>query len=97
MITLEKVIRQRDMFRAKAELMRMLTELSDDALRLVWRPIVYAYYFTDDHNAMALTGDDVDRLGLISSAAIDPSDVTHEVSLYCSDVRRSAWERRARK
>ena len=95
MITLEKIINQRDMFRAKVELMRMLTELSDDALKFVWRPIAYAYYFTDDHNADILTGDDVDRLWLIVSTAIDPPEVTHEVSLYQADVRRDAQKRRA--
>lgn len=71
MITLEKIIHQRDMFQAKVELMKMLTELSDDALKYVWRPIAYAWYYADSNNPDALTDDDLGRIVLLGSIAND--------------------------
>lgn len=94
MPSLEKITQQRDTLRARMELVRMLTELSNDAMKLVWRPITYAYYFTDNHGADTLNDDDLDRLGLIASAATDPTEVTHEVSLYRADVHRDYAKRR---
>lgn len=88
MTDLEKITRQRDLLQTRLKLMRMLTELSDDAMKLVWRPIAYAYYFTDDHGADTLTNDDLDRLGLIVSAATDPTEVAHEVNLYLASIHR---------
>lgn len=64
------LIRQRNMKKAKEELMKMLADLSDNALQYVWRPIAYAYYMTDDHGIDLLTDEDVNRFGLIISAAL---------------------------
>ena len=69
MMPLEKVMQQRDMFRCRVELMRMFTELSDEALAYVWRPIAYAYFHTDEHNPEVLTSDDMKRMGLIRMTA----------------------------
>lgn len=75
------IIKQRDMKRAKVELMKMLSELSDDALQYVWRPIAYAYYWTDEHGIELLTEDDVNRLNLICV-------VTHESPEYVNRLVR---------
>lgn len=69
MNSIEKIINQRDMFRARVELIRMLTELSDDALKYVWRPISYAYYWTDAHDHSAITEDDINRIHLVGVVA----------------------------
>ena len=94
MTDLEKITRERDLLQTRLKLMRMLTELSNDAMKLVWRPITYAYYFTDSHGADTLNDDDLDRLGLIVSAATDPAEVAHEVSLYRAAVHRDHAKRR---
>ncbi len=65
---MENTINQFDPSRARIELLRMLSELSAEALEYVWRPIVYAYYWTDDRNQALLTDDDRNRFSLISVA-----------------------------
>ena len=49
-------------------LAKMLLDLSDDALKLVAKPIQYAYHYTDEHDMGRMTEDDTKRLGLISAA-----------------------------
>ncbi len=79
------IIKQRDMKRAKAELMKMLSELSNDALKYVWRPIAYAYYWTDEHGEELMTDDDVRRMNLICVVA-------HESPGYVDKlVRARGW------
>ncbi len=53
-----KTINQFDPSRTRVSLIQMLTELSEDALKYVWRPIAYAYYWVDECNQNLLT--DVD-------------------------------------
>ena len=50
-------------------LAKMLLDLSDHALKLVAKPIQYAYHYTDEHDMGRITEDDTKRLGLISAAA----------------------------
>ncbi len=71
---MENTINQFDPSRARVGLMKMLSELSVDALEYVWRPIVYAYYLTDDNNPDALSDEDVNRFDLIGAAAHDSSE-----------------------
>ncbi len=66
---MENFINQFDPTRARAGLMRMLSELSVDCLELVWRPVVYAYCLTDDNNPDALSDEDAERFSLIGAAA----------------------------
>ncbi len=66
---MENFINQFDPTRARAGLMRMLSELSVDALELAWRPVVYAYCLTDDNNPDALSDEDAERFSLIGAAA----------------------------
>lgn len=58
-----------NMEKARITLTKMLLNLSDDALEYVWRPIVYAYYYTDQRDPDRLTDDDANRLSLIGAAA----------------------------
>ena len=55
--------------KARTTLTKMLLALSDEALEYVWRPIVYAYYYTDQRDPDRLTDDDANRLSLIGTAA----------------------------
>ena len=94
MPSLEKIMQQRDTLRARMELVRMLTELSDGALEYVWRPIAYAYCLTDEHNVEAMTPEDMARFGLIISDADISPDVAREVNLYRLAVCRDLAMRR---
>ena len=58
-----------NMEEARITLTKMLLALSDEALEYVWRPVVYAYYYTDQRDPDRLTDDDVKRLSLIGVAA----------------------------
>lgn len=49
---------------ARSILVKILSELSDEALVYVWRPIMYAYLWTDGHGQNRLTDDDMYRLHL---------------------------------
>lgn len=49
---------------ARSILSKILSELSDDALVCVWRPIMYAYLWTDSHDHDRLTDDDMHRIHL---------------------------------
>ena len=72
---------------ARITLTKMLLTLSDDALEYVWRPIVYAYYYTDQRDPDRLTDDDVKRLGLIGAAAHGGEKLVSRL-----DVVRRAYE-----
>ena len=54
---------------SKERLIQMLSELSEDALAYVERPILGAYYYSDGRDAARLSNDDVYRFGLIVAAA----------------------------
>lgn len=92
MLTLEKIINQRDMFRARVELMRMLTELSDDALEYVWRPIAYAWHHSDQNDPDVMTDDDMKRMLLIIAVAHDKPDVIYTVVMNLRSIYWAEWE-----
>lgn len=97
MITLEKLMHQRDMFRARVELMKMLTELSDDALKYVWRPIAYAWHYADDNDSDVMTDDDLDRMCLIGAVAHGSQTVIYRTCLMCRDAQNGEMKRKAEK
>ena len=76
-----------NMEKARITLTKMLLNLSDDALEYVWRPIVYAYYYTDQRDHDRLTDDDVKRLSLIGVAAHSGEELVSRL-----DVVRRAYE-----
>ena len=94
MNSIEKNINQRDMFHARVELIRMLAELSDDALKYVWRPISYAYYWTDAHDHSVITDDDINRIrlvGVVANGSLQVVDYLNSCRLSLSqklDARR---------
>ena len=49
---------------ARSVLHEILSDLADEALAYVWRPIVYAYLWTDAHGHDLMTDDDMRRIGL---------------------------------
>lgn len=74
---------------AKDKLMEMLSDLSPMSLGYVWRPIVYAYYFTDDHDPDKLTLEDVLRYNLIGAVALDSAEDIE----YLAEMRRlHTWQ-----
>ena len=54
---------------ARSTLQKILSELSDEALVYVWRPIMYAYLWTDGHGHDRLTEDDMHRIHLCGTIA----------------------------
>ena len=94
MIALAKIIRQRDTYRARAELMRMLAELSDDALKYVWRPIAYAWCYTDENDPDGLTRDDLDRITLLGSIAYDNPYVVSRTCVWHKAVLANERKRK---
>lgn len=88
-----KTINQFDPSRARANLIQMLSELSADALEYVWRPIVYAYYYTDNRDADTLTDDDSKRLSLIGVAAHGSSELVSRLNSWSFWLQRAEWEK----
>ncbi len=86
-------INQFDPSRARDSLIQMLSELSVDALEYVWRPIVYAYYWTDKRNQSLLTDDDVYRFSLICTAVNDSPELVRELSDWRIYLQRAEWEK----
>lgn len=68
----------------RPELLRMLTELSDEALAYVWRPIVYACYHTDGRDGDRLTDEDAMRMSLIGAAAHESAEFVKRVSMFAT-------------
>ena len=81
-IALEKLMQQRNILRVRTELMWLLTELSDDALEYVWRPIAYAYYWTDHHNPELLSEDDARRFRLIGAATNGSHETVRVMDIF---------------
>ena len=94
MIALEKMMHQRDMFRARVELMKMLTELSDDALKYVWRPIAYAWHYTDNNDPDVMTEDDLNRMCLVGAVANENQGVIYRTSCMCRAAMNGELKRR---
>lgn len=64
---------------ARIELIRMLMELTDEALKYVYRPIAYAYLWTDQRDPDRLTEDDLSRIQLIGDVANSSPEVVSRV------------------
>lgn len=76
-----------NMEETRITLTKMLLALSDEALEYVWRPVVYAYYYTDQRDPDRLTDDDVKRLSLIGVAAHSGEELVSRL-----DTVRRAYE-----
>ena len=54
---------------ARSTLVKILSALSDETLAYVWRPIMYAYLWTDCHGHDRLTDDDMHRIHIYGMLA----------------------------
>ncbi len=88
-----KTIVQYDPSRARVSLIRMLTELSEDALDYVWRPIVYAYNWVDAHDMNSMTKDDDNRLGLLVDMTYGPSEVVSLINKFGCEISCAWYDR----
>lgn len=80
---------QKDIMRPeRAELIHMLTMLSEEALAYVQRPIAYAHYWTDAHNPDLLTDEDMDRLQLYCVVSNESPAFVRELDRWLDHVRR---------
>lgn len=84
---------QKSIGRAREELMEMLSELSDRALAYVWRPIAYAYNWTDGHGMESLSQDDLWRMNLVCAVAYGSPEAIDRLADYRAFLERA--ERRA--
>lgn len=57
---------------ARSLLSKILSELSDEALEYVYRPIMYAYLWTDGRGHDQLTDDDMHRIQLYAASTASP-------------------------
>ena len=78
---------------ARTTLTKMLLALSDEALEYVWRPIVYAYYYTDMRDPDRLTDDDSKRLALIIAVAHESPNVINRLE----QLNRVLWQIKLKK
>ncbi len=93
---MENTINQFDPSRARIELLRMLSELSAEALEYVWRPIVYAYFLTDDNNPDALSDEDAERFSLIGAAAHGSPEFVSRLNSWMRALQSvMEWDKKA--
>ena len=76
---------------ARSILVKTLLKLSDDALAYVWRPIMYAYLWTDGHGPDRLTDDDMRRMHLSGVIANGSPKVVERLDKWRSAVE---WNER---
>lgn len=79
--------------KARTTLAKMLLDLSDEALEYVWRPIIYAYYYTDMRDLDRLTDDDSKRLALIIAVAHESPNVINRLE----QLNRVLWQIKLKK
>lgn len=81
---------------ARSLLSKILSELSDEALEYVYRPIMYAYLWTDAHDHDRLTDDDMYRIHLHAAASTASPQVLKVLDILCRGVINSAEKSEAR-
>ena len=86
-----------NMEEARITLTKMLLALSDDALEYVWRPILYAYYYTDDRDPDRLSEEDSIRFSLIGAAAHDSSEMVSMLDKFHIGLWNTERKRRMSK
>ncbi len=75
---------------ARSLLSKILSELSDEALEYVYRPIMYAYLWTDVHGHDQLTDDDMHRIHLYAAASTASPQVLKVLDMLRRGVINSA-------
>lgn len=82
---------------ARSFLSKILSELSDEALEYVYRPIMYAYLWTDFHDHDRLTDDDMHRIHLSGMIAHSSPKAVERMDELCHAVERVERERNTSK
>jgi len=89
-------IDQFDPSRVRAGLMRMLSELEDESLQFVMKPIVYAYNWVDAHVMDSITEDDYNRFGLLVDMTYGPSEVVSLINKLGCVTSRAWYDKKAK-
>ena len=76
---------------SRSDLINTLSMLSDDALEYVWRPIMYAYLWTDCHGHDQLTDDDMFRMHLSGMIAHGSPEDVKELDVWRHLIESRAW------
>lgn len=74
---------------ARSILSKILSELSDDALVYVWRPIMYAYLWTDGNDHDRLTDDDMRRIHLSGMIAHGSPEAVERLDKWVLAIERN--------
>ena len=74
---------------ARSVLHEILSDLSDEALAYVWRPIVYAYLWTDAHGHDLMIDDDMYRIGLYGMIANGSPEAVERLDKWRLTIERS--------
>ena len=81
---------------ARSLLSKILSELSDEALEYVYRPIMYAYLWTDGRGHDQLTDDDMHRIHLYAAASTASPQVLKVLDMLRRGAINSAEKSEAR-
>ncbi len=92
----DKTIVQYDPSRARVSLIRMLSELTDESLQYLLRPITYAYNWADAHDMDSMTEDDDNRFGLLVDIAYGPSEVVSLINHFGCGISRTWYDMEAK-
>lgn len=79
---------------SRSDLINTLSMLSDDALEYVWRPIMYAYLWTDCHGHDQLTDDDMFRIQLSGMIAHGSPEEVKSLDVWRLAIVRNALKKR---
>lgn len=77
---------------SREKLMDVLSKLNDDSLKYVWRPIMYAYLWTEQADPDSLTDDDMERIQLYGAIANGPADDVKQAAQLLRRLDRSRME-----
>lgn len=75
---------------SREKLMDVLSKLNDNSLKYIWRPIMYAYLWTEQADPDSLTDDDMERIKLYIAIANGPDD---DVKQAAQLLRRLDYDR----
>ena len=81
---------------ARSTLIKILSALSDEALAYVWRPIMYAYLWTDAHDHDRLTDDDMHRIHLSGIIAHGSPKAVESMDKWCLAVEHDEMRKKVR-
>lgn len=81
---------------SREKLMDILSKLNDNSLKYVWRPIMYAYLWTEQADPDSLTDDDMERIKLYIAIANGPDDDVKQAAQLLRRLDRDRMEQQRR-